>query len=150
VAESRNHIAPPTRKQIEALKVQLKNCAFIETAATLVGIPKRRLFDWLKLGRGGHPDFLEFINAIDQANAELASNIMEPIKKAAFEEGNISALTFLYNARMKEREQHFTKKQLALEDVLEADNVVSMPSEEDIAGAEARALAAVDEDHEVH
>lgn len=148
--KSRTAIAPPTEKQLEQMRQYVKSCLHVETAAVLSGIPTKLVTKWIELGRAGRPDFVPFVDMIDRANAELSLKVMEPVRAAAFEEGNLAALQWIYKVRLQQREQHVQKKWLELEDQHDAQ-VEPELSDDDVAAAEARALAAADsEGKEVH
>jgi hypothetical protein len=144
-------IAPPSQKQLELMQQYIKSCLHIETAAVLSGIPTKLVNKWIELGRKGRPDFVPFVDMIDRANAELSQKVMAPVTAAAFEEGNLQALQWIYKVRLAQREQHLQKKWLDIEDQADAPSEPEL-SEEDVEAAEARALAALDdsEGKEVH
>ena len=131
------------------MRKRLAQCQFIETAAALVGIPKKVLTVWIQLGRAGRPEFVPFVEMVDQASSELAQALIEPIKRAALEDGDIKAAQWLYNIRCKDREQRYNARLAKIEEAAE-DAFVELAvgageSEEDIAAAEARVAAAQDE-----
>lgn len=153
VASENISIAPPSKRQMEEMKQRLLQCQFVETAAALVGIPKKVLTTWITLGRQGRSEFVPFVEMLDQANSELAQALIEPIKKAALEDGNLSAAQWLYNVRCKKREDHYMErllKQEALAEEAFVEAAIGSESEEDIAAAEARALAAAESVEKVH
>lgn len=138
-------VAPPTQEQLEKMRQFIKSCLHVETAATLSGIPTKMVTKWIELGRKGRADFVPFVDMIDRANAELSQRVMQPVQTAAFEDGNLQALQWIYKVRLAQREQHLQKKWLDLED--QADVAVEPEVvEEDVAAAEARALAALADD----
>lgn len=148
--KERTAIAPPTAKQLELMQQYIKSCLHIETAAVLSGIPSKIVNKWIELGRKGRVDFVPFVDMIDRANAELSQKVMAPVTAAAFEEGNLQALQWIYKVRLQQREQHVQKKWLELEDQADAPIEAEL-SDEDVAAAEARAMAAQDsEGKEVH
>lgn len=135
-------VAPPSVRQIEAMRQRLLACQFIETAAALAGIPKKVLTTWIQLGRAGRAEFVPFVEMIDKANSELAEALIAPIKKAALEDGNIRAAQWLYQVRCKRREDRYTDRLLAAEEAAEdaflEHTVGAELSDDDVAAAEAR------------
>lgn len=144
-------VAPPSVRQIEAMRERLLQCQFVETAAALAGIPKKILTTWIQLGRAGRQEFVPFVEMIDKANAELAEALITPIKKAALEEGNVRAAQWLYQVRCKRREDRYMDRLIAAEEAAEdaflEHSVGDALSEEDVAAAEARLEAVAAEKH---
>lgn len=116
----------------------------------MAGIPRTQLRNWISLGRKGRPGFVEFTNAVDEATSKLSSDIMEEVYKRAFEERSLPALKWLWEARCKPREEAAWKRELELEERMDALDEESQASEEDVAAAEARALAALADEERVH
>ena len=125
------------------METYIQSCLHLETAAVLSGITSKMTTKWIELGRAGHPEFVAFVDMIDKANAQLSHRIMQPMTKAAFEDGNIQALQWIYKVRLAQREQHLQKKWLELEDKSDLPSEQGQP-EEDVDAAEARALTASD------
>jgi phosphoribosylaminoimidazole-succinocarboxamide synthase len=136
------------------MRQRLLQCQFVETAAALSGIPKKILTTWIQLGRAGRAEFVPFVEMIDKANSELAEALITPIKKAALEDGNLKAAQWLYQIRCKQREDAYNKRLIAAEEAAEdafiEATIGTAESEEDIAAAEARALAAVGDGEAKH
>jgi hypothetical protein len=137
-------VPPPSPRITEAFQKYLKQCLYIEHAATLAGVSKKTLSQWLILGRQGRPGFTAFVDMIDQANAKLAAQVLDPIVQAA-EAGNVNAAQWLYKQRFGKREDHYTQKILDIEDKIEAEESSTAElAPEDIAAAEQRALEAAE------
>lgn len=111
-------LAPPTALQLELLKKELRRCLFIEHAASLAGIPKRVLNEWILRGRAGHPDYVPFTDMLDDQLAELSTALVSPIVQAA-QGGNLQASMWLYNQRIKPHEDRALKRQFEVEDRLD-------------------------------
>lgn len=141
---------PPTALQLASFRRQLERCVFIENAALVAGIPRKSLLLWIELGRAGHPEFTPVVQLIDEVNAKLSAEVVEPFFKAAFEDGNLDALKFLYNARFKEQESRFNKKMWEAED--KGDVLLSNEVDDsaDVLEAEARAIHAMGQAGKVH
>lgn len=135
------------------MQMRLEGCESVEFAAVNVGIPRRTLYEWIRLGRIGRPGFVEFVDMVDRANATLAKSLIDSIQ-AAVREGNLAAVQWLYKQRISPHEQRALQKQFDLEDRIEAaleeNSVADEISEDDIAAAEARALAAADTETPKH
>jgi hypothetical protein len=135
VARTKNidkiQVAPPTKKQVQDVVYRLRTGTFLEHAALLSGISTRILARWIELGRKRTPGFVEFTDAIDVANAELGDKITRAINAAA-EDGDQSALKWLYEKRLGEREKHLQKKWLKSED----DGELATAGDEDIVSLE--------------
>lgn len=131
-------IAPPTKQQLADLKLNLGRMLFVEHAAALAGIPRRVLRYWIENGRAGHPDFVEFVELLDNQLAELSDALLTPIVAAAAD-GNLAASQWLYQQRVKPFEDHAIKRQLKREDEIEE---ASRMVEANVAASEGDDLAA--------
>lgn len=110
---------------------RLRTGTFLEHAALLSGISTRVLARWIELGRKRTPGFVEFTDAVDMANAEMGDKITRAINEAA-ESGDQSALKWLYEKRLGEREKHLQKKWLQAED----DGEMETAGDEDVVSLE--------------
>jgi hypothetical protein len=73
-------ISPAIRtKLLAALKVS----APLEEAARFAGIGRSTLFDWLKKGRDGDPDYISLVDEVDQAQAQAVVSNLVVIRNAA-------------------------------------------------------------------
>lgn len=131
-------LAPPTEHQLAALKERLRQCLFIEHAAALAGIPKRVLTEWILRGRAGDPQFVPFVEMLDQQLAELSDDILTPIVEAA-KHGSVKASMWLYDHRIRPHEERALKRQFDMEDrIAEAQRTVQA----DVVQSDGDALAA--------
>lgn len=134
---ARPALAPPTDRQLDELKTRLRQCIFVEHAAALAGIPRRVLSEWMLQGRAGHPDFVPFVELIDEQLAELSDALVSPIVEAA-KSGNIKATMWLFDRRVKPYEERAMQKQFDLEDRMDEQQRVV---EAHVASSEAQQLA---------
>lgn len=141
-------IAPPTERQLAGVKSRLEtSCLFIEHACALEGIPKKMIVEWIKLGRRGKPGFVEFTNMIDQTNADLANTLMTSVMEGV-RNGDIKLAQWVYSQRISPYVNAFRKvEQTVEEEANELEQIEEGVSEEDIEAAEARALAALGQQH---
>jgi len=109
-------ILPPTPRQIDALRLHLRNALFIETAAVLSKISPAELLEWFRRAMDGDPDFVPVLDMYLEETALLAKAIMAPMYKKAFEDGDTDALKFIYMNRIKRHEQRFVEKLEQVED----------------------------------
>lgn len=139
-------IVPPSIKQLKDLELFLRKCATVEIAAILSGIPRKTIYEWIKLGRQGHSEYTAVTDLIDHQTAQLSEAILAPIREEALENKNLSALQFLYKVRIQPHETRWNKKIDKMEEELDAaDSLSDAPSEENVEAAEARVLAALEE-----
>lgn len=113
-------LVPPTATDLAAVSGYLKRGLSLEYAASLAGISRRKLADWIVAGRTGRRGFVEFTDAVDRHLAEFSARLMEPIMAAA-EAGDVKAAIFLHKERIKPYEDRFLQKQFAAEDAIEAE-----------------------------
>jgi len=106
---------PPTVFTIAKLQTYMRACSTLEVAAMNVGISRPALYQMIKLGRAGDPDYQPFVSAVDKTIAEIADSLLEPIRAAA-KEGNVKALQFLYKERVKPHLDRHDKRQHTAED----------------------------------
>lgn len=140
-------LCPPSIRQLEGMRARLKAGMFLEHAAALEGIPGKLILSWIKEGRKGKAGFVEFTNMLDNQTAQIAADLITPIYNAATKDGNLAAAQWLYKTRLGQREAWYTEKMLKLEEDMDAAADAAEPmNEEDIAAAEARALANMDND----
>jgi hypothetical protein len=103
-------ILPPTPRQIDSLRLHLKNALFIEMAAVLSQISPNDLLEWFRRALAGDPDFTPVLDMYLEETALLAKAVMAPIFKKAFEDKDMEALKFIYNNRIKRHESRFLDK----------------------------------------
>lgn len=130
------NVAPPTHAQVQAVLGHLRNAVYLEHACVLAGIPVTLLEKWITLGRRGKPGFVEFVGAVDRANAELGNMISTAFVELA-RTGDKTAMAWVYEKRLTQREKHRTSRLLAQEDKI-LDEVVENPTDEDLTQAEQR------------
>lgn len=111
-------------------------------AASLAGISSKQLDLVVRLGRSGFEPYAEYTRAIDQVHASLAEELLEIVATAA-RGGDTKAAQWLYEKKVAPSEVAWQKRMERLELAEEADNGpdFSMPSDEDVEAAEARAMA---------
>jgi hypothetical protein len=109
----------------------------VEHAAALSGIPRRVLSEWMLQGRAGHPDFVAFVELLDEQLAELSEALVSPVVEAA-KSGNLKATMWLFDRRVKPYEDRALAKQFELEDRLDEQQRVVQAH---VASAEAEQLA---------
>jgi len=88
-------------------------------------------------GRAGHPDFVPFVDLLDEQLAELSDALVSPVVEAA-KGGNLKATMWLFDRRVKPYEDRALAKQFELEDRLDEQQRVV---EAHVASSEAQALA---------
>jgi hypothetical protein len=98
------------------MRMRLQKCDSLETAAAVVGIPRKHLLAWIEAGRRGEPDYVAFVDMIDRENANLSKQILERVYEEAFDNRNFTALKFLYDNRLKRHEERIAKKIEEVED----------------------------------
>lgn len=108
-------VVPPTKLQVQNILFQLRQGRFLEHAALLCGVKSRTLTQWIKLGRKNVPGYVEFTDAIDQADSELGDKLMGGIMDAV-ESGDAATLKWLYEKRFGQREKHMQSKWLEEQD----------------------------------
>lgn len=138
-------ILPPTPRQIDSLRLHLKNALFIEMAAVLSKISPADLLEWFRRALAGDPDFTPVLDMYLEETALLAKAVMAPIHKKAFEDHDMEALKFIYNNRIKRHESRFLDKLERVEDertkaLAEGSSGFSLTPEQ-VAEAERRQLA---------
>ena len=138
-------ILPPTPRQIDSLRLHLKNALFIEMAAVLSKISPADLLEWFRRALAGDPDFTPVLDMYLEETALLAKAVMAPIFKKAFEDKDMAALQFIYNNRIKRHESRFLDKLEQVEDertkaLAEGANGFTLTAEQ-VAEAERRQLA---------
>lgn len=138
-------VAPPTAKQLESFGQYMKRSLHVEHAAVLAGIPSKVLTTWIKLGRAGHRDFVEFVDIIDKACTYRAAELLDSIAQAA-SDGDVASARWLYTTLHGTRQKKLDERWLQLEEQLDDASSVGAPTEDDLAAAEARLLA----DEEIH
>lgn len=116
---------PPTARHLEAIRMRLQKFDSLEVAAALSGVPRKHLIAWIEAGRRGDPEFVAFVDMVDEENSKLSSEVLERIYEEAFENKNFAALTFLYNNRLKRHEERMAKKIEEVEDRIEAEESAS-------------------------
>lgn len=113
-----------------------------ETAAARIGIPVSVLRSWLTLGSKNNNDvYQKFAERIDLALVEFQCRLLDIISDSAFTKQNVNAAQWLYAQRFGKKEQAILEAQAKL-DVEGVEAKVREYSPEEIAAAEARALAA--------
>ena len=144
---------PPSERHIAAIRVRLQQCDSLEVAAALSGVPRKHLIAWVEAGRRGDPEYVKFIDMIDEENAKLSANVLERIYEEAFENKNFAALTFLYNNRLKRHEERMAKKLEEIEDRIEAEEAAggtTKLSEEELQALEEKVAAQNDAEDRYH
>lgn len=136
------NVLPPTRDQIQTVLGYLRNACFLEHACVLAGIPSVLLERWLTLGRQGKPGFVEFVGAIDRANADLSKMITDAHMDAA-RTGDLGALRWIHDKRLAQRETHRMRRILAQEDAV-LDQQAETIGSEDMEAAQQRLIDALD------
>jgi hypothetical protein len=130
------NVAPPTQAQTQSVLQYLRNAVYLEHACVLAGIPVSLLEKWIVLGRRGKPGFVEFVGAIDRANADLGNMVSNTFMDLA-RQGDTKALAWVHDKRLAQREKHRTARILELEDKI-LDEIIENPTDEDLAAAERR------------
>jgi hypothetical protein len=121
--------------------MNLSRGVFLETACALAGVPQACLLYWIEQGRLGEAEFVRFTDMIDTENSKLAKEIMDFMYEKAFTDRDFKAFKFLYENRLKHREQRMQEKFDKIEDKIEAEiatATASVLSEEELAELEAR------------
>lgn len=132
---------PPSPRLIEAFRAELKRCMALETAATMCKVPQKTMLRWIELGRRGAGDYVPFVDMLDEERAKLAEVTLEYLYKAAFLEGNLDAVKFIYKHRIQKDEERFAERIYAIEDRVQEEVLSAVDqaeAEEDLAAAEAR------------
>jgi hypothetical protein len=81
----------------------LRRGAYVETAAAMAGVSKVTLYGWLKLGaREDEGPHVEFLNAVEKAQAEAEMRDLERVESAA-ENGTWQAAAWRLERRSPER-----------------------------------------------
>ncbi len=71
-------LTPETEKKIlEAIR----KGAFVTDACALAGISRRTFYTWKQKGAMGDPQYTEFLDRIDKAEAELKETVLEHAKR---------------------------------------------------------------------
>lgn len=144
---------PPTERHVAAIRVRLQRCDSLEVAAALSGVPRKHLIAWVEAGRKGEPEYLKFIDMVDEENSKLSAEVIERVYEEAFENKNFAALTFLYNTRLKRHEERMAKKLEEVEDRIEAEEAasgVTKLSEEELQALEEKVVANAAEEDRYH
>lgn len=131
----------PSDNTIQEIRLNLAKGVFLETACALAGIPLPCLLDWIEKGRLGEPEYVRFIDMIDSENSKLAKEVIDYMYNRAFTERDFKAMRWLYENRLKHREQRVQNKIDAIEDRIEKEVVLatgSVLSEEELTELEAR------------
>jgi hypothetical protein len=62
----------------------LRSCEYVELACAIVGVDKRTVYEWIKLGaKGESPEHVAFRHAVKEARAQAAAQQLAHIAKAA-------------------------------------------------------------------
>lgn len=140
----RRLMPPPTERHIAAIRERLRRFDSLEVAAAMSGVPRKHLLFWVEEGRKGEPEFVKFIDMVDEEQAKMSSDVMERVFEEAFGNKNFAALTFLYNNRLKRHEERMAKKIEEVEDRIEAEaaaGAATKLSEEELKALEEKVSA---------
>lgn len=140
---------PPTQRHIDGMREKLQRCAFIETAASMAGIPKKHLLSWIERGRAGDPEYSPFVDMIDEENAKLSAMIWENVYRESVERQNFTATQFIFKHRLEHHEKRLQEKIDKIEDRLEEEVAAgAVPlSEEELTAMEERVAAELEKVH---
>ena len=132
---------PPSPRLIEAFRAELKRCMALETAATMCKVPQKTMLKWIELGRRGAGDYVPFVDMLDEERAKLAEVTLEYLYKAAFLEGNLDAVKFIYKHRIQKDEERFAQRIYEIEDRVQEEVLTAVDQaehEDELVAAEAR------------
>jgi len=113
----------------------------LETAATMCKVPQKTMLKWIELGRRGAGDYVPFVDMLDEERAKLAEVTLEYLYKAAFLEGNLDAVKFIYKHRIQKDEERFAQRIYEIEDRVQEEVLTAVDQaehEDELVAAEAR------------
>lgn len=138
----KDNLYPPTSKEIAQFCELLQAGAFVETAAAVaVGWDIKHLRQALKRGRRGEMGFRDFVAAMNSITHTQSLQIWNLIMERVAE-GDFGAIKYVHSTRIAPRERMV--QEALLSDELEPDTEEASYSQEDLAAAEARVIAALD------
>lgn len=144
-------IPAPTKEETEKFCRWLKMGFYQGTIGVRLGWTRTRLDAIIRYGRAGVDGFREFMEAVDDVEHYAAEDLLEKINEKIVKEHNLTAMCWMWDKRFGWREkalkEHQMKAEIADMDGIGAMN--SLPSEDEIAAAEARALASLNETGEM-
>ncbi len=132
-------IPPPTKSETERFCRMISAGILQTTAATRMGWSTTRIGTIIKYGRQGVPGFKEFLAAFDQ-EMDLGAALLREKVADKIAEGNLTAVLWDYERRYGLREKIREKHAAEAEIASEVEQAFEVPSDDDVAAAEARAL----------
>jgi len=118
-----------------------------ETIGARLGWTRSRIDATFRYGRAGVPGFKEFYEAFDSIKFEMGSVYLQLIAEKATKEKNLAAIMFMWERQYgwyeKARQKVIEKEMMAESEMNMPSN--ALPSDDEVAAAEARALEALNE-----